>query len=51
MATTALNIGPFILAAAETVLVTVPSGHDYNLNAVRFLNTDIVIRTITIYEY
>lgn len=51
MPTTALDIGPFILAATETVLVTVPSGQDYNLNAVRFLNTDIAIRTITIYEY
>lgn len=51
MATAALDLGPFKLAATETVLVTVPSAHDYNLNAVRFLNTDSSIRTITIYEY
>lgn len=51
MATAALDIGPFILAATETVLVTVPASHDYSLNAVRFLNTDSGIRTITIYEY
>jgi hypothetical protein len=51
MATTALDIGPFILAAAETVLVTVPAGKDYNIASVRFLNTDVSMRTITIYEY
>lgn len=51
MATAALNLGPFKLAVTETVLVTVAALHDYNLNAVRFLNTDTVIRTITIYEY
>lgn len=51
MATSALSIGPFKLAASETVLVTVASNHDYNLNAVRFLNADSSIRTITIYEY
>lgn len=51
MATTALDIGPFKLAVTETVLVTVASSHDYNLNAVRFLNSDSSIRTITIYEY
>lgn len=51
MATSALDIGPFKLAVTETVLVTVAAAHDYNLNAVRFCNTDTVIRTITIYEY
>lgn len=51
LTTTALDIGPVILTAAETVILTVPSGHDYSLNAVRFLNTDASIRTITIYEY
>lgn len=51
MATTALDIGPFILAATETTLVTVAASHDYNLSSVRFLNIDSTIRTITIYEY
>lgn len=51
MGTAALDIGPFKLAVTETVLITVPASHDYNLNAVRFLNTDSSSRTITIYEY
>lgn len=51
MATSALDIGPFILSTTELVLVTVPSGQDFNLNAVRFTNTDSVPRLLTIYEY
>lgn len=51
MATAALDIGPFVLGTAETVLVTVPAGRDYNLSSVRFMNSDTVMRTITIYEY
>jgi hypothetical protein len=51
MATAALNLGPFKLATTETVLVTVAAGHDYNLNAVRFTNTDTFARLLTIYEY
>jgi hypothetical protein len=51
MATTVLNIGPFILGTSETNILNVPVGHDYNVNVVRFGNTDTVDRTITIYRY
>lgn len=51
MATSALDIGPIKLAVTETVILTVAASHDYNVNAVRFLNSDSSIRTITIYEY
>lgn len=51
MATSALDLGPFKLLTTETILVTVVAGHDYNLNAIRFTNTDSVPRLLTIYEY
>lgn len=51
MATSALDIGPFKLLTTETVLVTVTAAHDYNLNVVRFTNTDAAPRLLTIYEY
>ena len=51
MATTALDLGPFKLLTSETTLVTVAASHDYNLNVVRFTNTDSSPRLLTIYEY
>lgn len=46
-----LDIAPTLVPAAETVIIgPVPASHEFTLPVIRFVNTDTVDRTLTIWN-
>jgi len=51
MPTSALNIAPGLVPAAETNIIgPVPAGHEFDIPVIRFVNNDEVARQITIWN-
>lgn len=50
MPTVALDIAPGLVPAAETIIITVPALHEYDLPVIRFVNNDTVPHSLTIWN-
>ncbi|MEM3097448.1 MAG: hypothetical protein QXU32_01845 [Nitrososphaerales archaeon] len=51
MPTNAIQLGAVPIGTSETVILTVPSGTEYNIPVIRLTNSDTSNHTVTIYNY